>query len=124
MPKTEVLFYCDEDGKAPVLEWLVELERKNQRAVEKCTARIALLEEFGFDLRRPIADLLRDGIYELRVRDGRSQYRLLYFFHGQNVAIVAHGLVKEREVPKEDINRALERKLRFEQAPEQHTYHE
>ena len=52
------------------------------------------------------------------------QYRILYFFHGRNVAILAHGLVKEKEVPDADINRALERKTKFEQDPEKHTCRE
>ena len=53
---------------------------------------------------------MRDGIYELRARSGNINYRLLYFFHGQNVAVLAHGLTKEAEVPTADIERALERK--------------
>jgi len=51
-------------------------------------------------------------------------YRILYFFHGQNVAILAHGLTKEKEVPKGAIAEAIERKKRFEQNPEKHTYRE
>ncbi|MEH1871881.1 type II toxin-antitoxin system RelE/ParE family toxin [Nostoc sp.] len=38
------------------------------------------LAEYGFELRRPAADLLRDGIYELRAKHVRVQYRILYFF--------------------------------------------
>jgi phage-related protein len=78
----------------------------------------------GYELRRPIADMLRDGIYELRTRHGTVQYRLLYFFHGQNVAVLTHGLTKEQRVPPELIDEALRRKRRFEQAPEKHTYRE
>ena len=31
------------------------------------------------------------------------QYRILYFFHGRNVAILAHSLTKEDEIPAVDI---------------------
>jgi len=31
---------------------------------------------------------LKDGIYELRVRKGRVNYRTLYFFHGRNLAVL------------------------------------
>ncbi len=68
--------------------------------------------------------MLRDGVYELRVRVGQVNYRLLYFFHGQGVASLAHGLTKEKKVPKADIKRALERKQRFEADPEAHRYKE
>jgi len=36
-------------------------------------------------------------------------YRLLYFFHGREVSVLAHALTKEDEVPKTDIGRAIKR---------------
>ena len=96
----------------------------DQVAFAKCAAVIERLEEAGHELRRPTADLLRDGVYELRARKGRVNYRLLYFFHGRNVAIVAHGLTKEAAVPRADIDCALARKRAFEADPERHTYRE
>lgn len=82
------------------------------------------LRELGHELRRPEADLLRNGIYELRVGREGLNYRILYFFHGRVAAVLAHGLIKEREVPSKDIDRALERKRLFEQDPKGHTYRE
>ena len=38
--------------------------------------------------------------------------------------VLAHGLVKEREVQAKDIHVALERKRRFEQDSHTHTYRE
>jgi len=76
----------------------------------------------GHELRRPEADLLRDGIYELRVRLGSVNYRLLYFFHGQTVSVIAHGLTKEAAVPGADVNRALARKAAFITDPTAHTF--
>lgn len=119
MPEAAVYLYA-EDGRCPVLDWLRELDRTDPRAVNACIARVRLLRAFGHELRRPHADMLRDGIHELRVRSGHVNYRLLYFFHGRDIAIVAHGLTKEREVPKVDIERAIERRKRYEQQPEKH----
>ena len=42
----------------------------------------------------------RLGIYELRVRLRTTNCRMLYFFHGRVAAVLAHGLVKEGEVPQ------------------------
>ena len=51
-------------------------------------------------------------------------YRVLYFFHGTDIAVLAHGIVKERVVPPKEIDKAIERKRKFEQAPTVHTYKE
>ena len=67
---------------------------------------------------------LRDKIYELRAKRGRVNYRILYFFHGQNVAILAHALTKEDVVPSIDIERAIQRRKRYEKDPKAHTYTE
>ncbi len=121
MPKIPVVFYRESDGTAPVLEWLDALSAKAQ---DKCRIKIERLYELGHELRRPEADLLRDGIYELRIGLQGMNYRILYFFHGRTAAVLAHGLVKERVVPSREIEVALTRKRRFEQDPERHTYEE
>jgi phage-related protein len=122
MPETRVVFYQEPDGQVPVVVWLQELLKSNERAWVNCRARIELLVQFGHELRRPAADYLRDGIYELRAKQGHVQYRLLYFFHGRHVAILAHALTKEDEVPKADMERAIRRKKLFEANPKAHTY--
>ena len=119
MPTTEVIFYREEDGTVPLVDWLDDLPAKAQ---DKCLARLARLEELGHELRRPEADFLRDGIYELRVSLRGLQYRMLYFFHGNIAAVVSHGLVKEQKVPPKDIDRAVERKKQFMANPKRHTF--
>ena len=121
MPRTRVVFYQEPDGHAPVLEWLDRLPVKIQ---DKCVIKIERLRALGHELRRPEADLLRQGIYELRIGREGMNYRILYFFHGRMAAVLAHGLVKERELPAKDIQAALERKRLFEQDPQAHTYRE
>jgi len=119
VPTTEVIFYREEDGTVPLVDWLDELPAKAQ---DKCLARLARLEELGYELRRPDADFLRAGIYELRVSLRGLQYRMLYFFHGNIAAVVSHGLVKEQKVPPKDIDRAVERKKQFMANPKRHTF--
>lgn len=122
MPKTQLIFFKDKAGKAPVLDWLAELLAVNQKAWANCRAKIELLAGYGHELRRPSADFLRDGIYELRAKQGHVQYRILYFFHGRNIAILAHSLTKEDEVPVVDIEKAISRKKLFEMNPKEYTY--
>lgn len=122
MPRAKVHFYLSDDGTVPVLDWLKELRQQDRRGYAKCVVRIQRLAEEGHALRRPEADYLRDGIYELRARQGHVNYRILYFFHGQNVVILAHGMTKESEVPEAEIERALRRKAAFEKSPKLHIY--
>src|SRR5712692_5652622 len=122
MPRTDVVFFYQEDeSDVPVLDWLKELRSSDQRAYETCVAAIERLVEFGHELRRPLADFLRDGIYELRIRKGRVNYRILYFFHGRNAAFLGHALTKEDKVSKIDIERAVRRKKAFEADPVRHS---
>lgn len=123
MPETKVIFYQDQDSAAPVLEWLKTLLKQDRKGYANCVARIQQLASTGYELRRPAADYLRDGIYELRAKHIRVQYRILYFFSGQNVAILAHAITKDEEqVPNTEIERAIQRKAQFEANPAVHTY--
>ena len=124
MPRADTYFYKAEDGSVPVLDWLRQLRRDNRRAYAKCIVRMRRLGEEGHALRRPDADYLRDGIHELRVRQQRVNYRILYFFYGRNVVILAHGLTKESEVPEAEIERAIHKKMAFQSNPKDHTYKE
>jgi len=96
-----------------------------EKAKVQCRARLELLAEQGHQLRRPAADYLRDGIYELRAKAGRVQHRMLYFFHGRTAAVISHGITKQvSAVPPTEIERARRRKQAFEADPPSHTQKE
>jgi phage-related protein len=120
MPETEVLLFAEDDGTCPLLSWLDGMPSKVQ---DKCIVRIERLAEMGHELRRPEADFLRDGIYELRVSWQRVQYRILYFFH-EKQAVISHGLVKKGAVPSKEIDLAINRKTQFKADPLKHTHYE
>jgi phage-related protein len=125
LPQSRVVFYQEKRNDVPVLDWLKSLLKQDRKGYANCVARISQLAELGHELRRPTADYLRDGIYELRAKHRNVQYRILYFFHGQNVAILAHALIKEGSpVPNLDIERAIKRKEQFEKNPDKYTYSE
>jgi len=114
LPPTQVIFFRDEQGRIPLLDWLDSLPDK---ARLKCLARLQRLEALGHELRRPEADYLRDGVYELRASYQGVHHRMLYFFHKTDAIVVSHGLQKEREVPATEINRAIERKRNMSVRP-------
>ena len=118
--ETMLCFFRDEHDSAPFLEWF---ERLPEQAKVQCRARIGLLAAERHGLRRPAADYLRDGIYELRVRARKIHYRILYFFHGQEVVVISNGINKrESAVPSIEIERARERRRVFLADPQRHTY--
>ncbi len=120
MPKTELVLFRDDDGTVPLIDWLQGLESK---ARAKCQVRLERLAELGHELRRPEADFLRDGIYELRAKHLGVNYRMLYFFCGQNIVVASHGFSKQRAVvPKREIDLAIRRKAAFEEDPKAHTH--
>lgn len=122
MPQTDVYFYKEDDGSVPVLDWLLALQQKNERAAKKCFALVTLLRDWGSELRRPRADFLRDGVYELRTEVGRVNYRILYGFVGKDVAVLACGLTKEKTVPAREFDRAALRIAQYTQNPTRHRY--
>ena len=121
MPKTEVNIYREANGEVPLLDWMDLLPRKIQ---DKFTQRIESLERNGHELRRPICDFLRDGVYELRVRRGRVNYRVLYGFVGQNIVLLSHGCTKKKEVPEKEIELAIKNLINYSKNPMLYTYME
>jgi len=79
------------------------------------------LGQLGHELRRPEADYLRDGIYQLPVGFTAANYRMLYFLHAKNAAVLTHGLRKESRVPPIEIDRAIGRMKRFSANPATYT---
>jgi hypothetical protein len=122
VPATQVVFYQEATGDSPVANWLIELRATQRKAYFKCRAALGRLVLLGHELRRPEADYLGDGLHELRVRFGSVNYRFLYFFHGQNIAVVALGLTKETTIPAADLARALARKAAYTADPATHSF--
>jgi phage-related protein len=102
-----------------MVKWVEGLPKKVRG---KCFEWIERLMTSGYELHRPYADLLRNGIHELRVRFQKVNYRMLYFFHGNMAVVITHGLTKEKQVPSKEIDKAIDLKKRFEANPESHSF--
>src|SRR3990170_1031766 len=118
MPRMRLVLFRETDGTVPLLDWLEDLAPK---ARVKCIAWLERLLDRGHELRRPEADYLRDGIYELRIGLRGINFRILYFFHGREAVVVSHGLVKERVVPPKEIDKAVRHMNEFLANPETHS---
>ena len=103
-----VYFFVDKDGCRPVKEFIYSLTQK-ERA--KVYAYIGELKKQGNNLRRPMADYLRDGIYELRPKDNR----IFYFFYLGDQAVLVHAIKKHvQKIPDKDLRLCIKRKVEAE----------
>jgi hypothetical protein len=61
MPSTNVVFYQEQEGDAPVVEWLKEQNETNSKAYDKCRAAIARKAAFTAN---PTAHTFRGEIHD------------------------------------------------------------
>jgi hypothetical protein len=98
------LLYCDRAiHHCPVTDFIDSSPPNHQ---VKILRFLGLLEEMGPTLPRPYADLLQDGIHELRIRLSGDQIRMLYFFCYQKYIVLYFAFVKNTDrVPEEFIRK-------------------
>ena len=102
----QVIYYETETGISFVEDFIDEQNIRNQA---KILNLISLLEEKGPNLPRPYADLLSEGIHELRIKISGNQSRILYFFCYQKYIVLTHTFIKTTDkVPKVEINKAIQ----------------
>jgi phage-related protein len=99
----------DERGNSPIEEFMYSLPLKEK---EKILAYISELLKEGHNLRRPMADYLGHGIYELRPKNNR----IFYFFFLRDSAVLLHAIKKKTyEIPESDLNICIKRKSQVEE---------
>lgn len=99
-----VYYFVDKDGVSPVKEFIASLPLKEQA---KVYAYIRELKKQGNNLRRPMADYLKSGIYELRPKDNR----VFYFFYLHDSVVLVHAIKKRTsEVPENELRLCFKRK--------------
>ncbi len=109
--KWNILYYS-EDDKLSDIE--IFIDSKDERNQAKIFAWLEKLAELGPNLPRPYADILIDGIHELRIKLSGSQVRILYFFCYKDYIILTNQFVKNTDkVPKSEINKSKERRDKF-----------
>jgi phage-related protein len=102
--KWRIYYYDTVDNTSPVKDYIDALPLR-ERA--KTLAFIGLLENKGPNLPRPYADLLKDGIHELRIKLTGTQTRILYFFCYQNNIVLTNVFEKHTDtVPESEITAA------------------
>ena len=104
MKNWKIIYYETTEGECPV-EDFISSKSINNRA--KILGLFSFLEEKGPNLPRPYADLLVDGIHELRIKLSGDQLRILYFFCYKDYIILTHPFIKRTDkVPIQQIEKA------------------
>lgn len=122
MASFRIVFFREQGGDVPFLDWFSDLSDK---AKDKVLVRLERLAAMGPRLRRPEADYLGNSIYELRIKHLGVNHRVLYFFHERSAVVISHGFFKQRaKVPPIEWQRASNRRQAFRKNPTAHTHEE
>lgn len=103
----KVYFYKDANGKQPVAEYLLELERKNDKdsriKLNKIRDYVKALSRYGLSLGEPYIKHLDGDIWELRpLRD-----RILFVAWQGNGFVLLHQFMKKtQKTPPREIEKA------------------
>ena len=96
-------FYRTQNGKVPIEEFIDE---QDARTKKKIYDDFDFLKSIGPKAREPKVKFLGDGIFELRINQGKY-IRILYFFFSGRKIVVTNGFVKQtNKTPRNEIERA------------------
>lgn len=119
MPGVRIYWYR-QGAQVPMRTWLDSLTSRSQI---RCVASMTLLSIHGHAMRRPAVAHLREGLYELRIRDGRLHMRVLFFFDGVGVVVMTHGFIKKTAtVPERELALARRRREAYLGQPAAHRF--
>jgi len=106
-----IKFYITAREEVPV-ELFIDRLPLTQR--EKIATKLELLEQFGPNLPRPHADIVRGKIRELRIQFGKIEIRILYSFFKKDYIVLLHAFLKKTRAIKEaDISLSERRRVEF-----------
>ena len=102
-------YYKSEGGNSPIEDWLLSLQTKQ---FEKCMWVLRLIEELERIPREYFQKMeSTDDLWEIRIQFGNNIFRILSFFDGQKLIILANGFTKkDQKTPRREIELAHQRK--------------
>lgn len=105
----KVEYYEKVDKTKPAEEFILSLRDKLR---VKTLRDLKLLQEFGYEIREPQSSkVTKDGIFELRSKQGSDIVRVFYFFIVGKTIILTNGYQKKQEkISKKDLELAIKYK--------------
>lgn len=112
--------YYVENGKFPVVEFINQLNFKEQA---KILREIDLLQEFGHFLGPPHIKKLEgryNKLWELRIKQSTNDFRIFYFYLNQGKYVLLHGIRKtSNKTPETALEISLNRMNNYIKGSEQ-----
>ena len=107
MKKITSLFYENSNGKKPVREWLLSLDKADRKTIGEDIKTV----EYGFPIGMPICRKLGSKLYEVRSNISDKRIARVIFTVMSDYMVLLHGFIKkDQKTPKSEINLAEKRK--------------
>lgn len=107
MKKITSLFYENSNGKKPVREWLLSLDKADRKIIGEDIKTV----EYGFPIGMPICRKLGSKLYEVRSNISDKRIARVIFTVMSDYMVLLHGFIKkDQKTPKSEINLAEKRK--------------
>ena len=106
MKKITSLFYENVNGKKPVREWLLSLDKADRKIIGEDIKTV----EYGFPIGMPICRKLGSKLYEVRSNISSRRIARVIFTIIDNYMILLNGFIKKtQKTPQNEIDLALKR---------------
>lgn len=106
MKRLPAVFYELPSGRAPVREWLKELDRSDRKVIGEDIKDV----EFSWPIGMPLCRALGRGLWEVRSEITRGRIARVLFCTTQGRMVLLHGFIKKsRKTPASDVELALKR---------------
>jgi len=107
-PRWKAVFYTTEAGHCPVLEAIRRLPKADRVEIGHT---LRLVQEEGPDIGMPFTEPVTGELSVIRVRVGRTRWRLFFFCHVGRELVILHVFAKKtRALPQREIETAERRR--------------
>ena len=107
MKKITSLFYETANGKKPVREWLLSLDKEDRKTIGEDIKTV----EYGFPIGMPTCRKLDSKLYEVRSNISDKRIARVIFTVISEYMVLLNGYIKkDQKTPKSEMDLALKRK--------------
>jgi len=106
MKKITAIFYENSNGKKPVRDWLLSLDKEDRRIIGEDIKTV----EYGFPIGMPVCRKLGSKLYEIGSNISDKRMARVIFTVISEYMILLNGFIKkEQKTPKSELELAIKR---------------